>query len=383
MKTKILTIIAAIMMVSILMSACNPSQQLPTTAPGEEIAGTILLSVNPEIEIEYDRNGLVVELEGNNADGKAIVAQYPDHKGKSCVQVVSDLVNKIYASGTFELELDGSPKNIVVKLEKGSSYPNEEFLQQVAEGVRTAVSSQGSQSSTMVVDNKDLNETGLIGLEKAKELVLAQLGLTEADFTQKEYDLDDGVYELEFTNGGVEYEYDVDGRTGKILKAETDRAETDRVETDRIDTPQPAPPTGIITAEQAKEIALQKLGVTEAQISRLKIEKDDGKYEIEFYIGTTEYDFEISVQGNILKEESETADGKKTVSSPAAAITAEQAKEIALQKLGFTEAQVRDMEVELDDGRFEVSFQNGFIEYDFIIDPATGAILHMAQERDD
>ncbi len=370
MKTKILTILAAIMMVSIMITACSTAAPIPEA---KEAVGTILLSVNPEIEIEYNKDGLVVELEGNNADGKAIVSQYPDYKGKACTQVVKDLVEMIYTSGTFELELDGSPKNIVVKLEKGSAYPNEEFLQQVADTVRSTVAAQGSQGHTMVVENKDLNETGLIGLEKAKELVLAQLGLTEADFTQKEYDLDDGVYELEFTAGGVEYEYDVDARTGKILKAEADREEA---------TP-PTPSMGTITAEQATQIALDKLGIAQDQIKGLKVEKDGGKYELEFYVGTTEYDFEISLEGKILKEESETADGKETVSSPTAAITAQQAKDIALNALGVTQAQVFDLEADLDNGHFEVTFQMGRTEYEYIIDAATGAILHTEKEIDD
>jgi uncharacterized membrane protein YkoI len=62
----------------------------------------------------------------------------------------------------------------------------------------------------MVVGAEDLDLQGRIGAEKAREIVLTQLGLTQADFTDGEYELDDGVYELEFTADGVEYEYEVD-----------------------------------------------------------------------------------------------------------------------------------------------------------------------------
>ena len=63
---------------------------------------------------------------------------------------------------------------------------------------------------------------GRIGQNKAKELVLAQLGLKSASFRDHEYELDDGVYEFEFENDGIEYEYEVDACTGTVLKADID-----------------------------------------------------------------------------------------------------------------------------------------------------------------
>jgi len=74
----------------------------------------------------------------------------------------------------------------------------------------------------MTVSEGDLEDAGHIGQNKAKELVLAQLGLESASFRDHEYELDDGVYEFEFTAGGVEYEYEVDARTGKVLEADID-----------------------------------------------------------------------------------------------------------------------------------------------------------------
>ena len=49
------------------------------------------------------------------------------------------------------------------------------------------------------------------------------MGLTEAEVRDAEYDLDDGVYELEFKANGMEYEYAVNAVTGEIVKAEKSR----------------------------------------------------------------------------------------------------------------------------------------------------------------
>ena len=60
-----------------------------------------------------------------------------------------------------------------------------------------------------------------------------------------------------------------------------------------------------ITAEQAEQVALTHAGVTadEANFRRTELDFDDGvyKYEIDFYVGITEYEYEIDAKtGNII-----------------------------------------------------------------------------------
>ena len=68
--------------------------------------------------------------------------------------------------------------------------------------------------------------------------------------------------------------------------------------------------TNIITMEEAKEIALTHAGLTEADVTFIKTELgiDDGRqeYEIEFYSGNREYDYEIDAStGKILSYDSD------------------------------------------------------------------------------
>lgn len=132
--------------------------------------GTVLLSVNPEIEVEYDKNGLVLEIEGLNEDGKTVVKDVKDYQGKDCRTVVSELVRDIYADGYFEGTVDGHVKNIVLKLEEGSVYVSDEFLQDVVDGIREAVQECGIGAKAMTVSEGDLDDAGHIGQNKAKEL---------------------------------------------------------------------------------------------------------------------------------------------------------------------------------------------------------------------
>ncbi|MBS6196667.1 MAG: PepSY domain-containing protein [Clostridiales bacterium] len=212
---------------ALLLTGCGAnSSETSTAAPAADttadttVAGTVLLSVNPEIEVDYNQKGMVVEIEGLNEDGKKIIGGYSDYKGSECDAVINELVKKIYESGYFDQTVGGNTKNIVIKLEEGSSYPDEAFLEEIAQGVQNTVKEWALTTSPMTIDHEDYDENGYIGLDKAKELVLAQLGIQEASFTEKDYELDDGVYELEFTANGTEYEFEVDAVSGKVLEAD-------------------------------------------------------------------------------------------------------------------------------------------------------------------
>lgn len=68
---------------------------------------------------------------------------------------------------------------------------------------------------------------GEISVEKAKAIALADAGLTASQvrFRKAEREREDGVvlYEIEFENGGGEYEYNIHAGTGVILKRDIDR----------------------------------------------------------------------------------------------------------------------------------------------------------------
>ena len=94
---------------AVLLTGCGAEQAASGTSLAE--TGLLTLSVNPEIAITYNKEGLVTDLDGRNADGDQIVAGYPDYIGKDCKTVLADLVREIHENGYFVEDIDGNEKN--------------------------------------------------------------------------------------------------------------------------------------------------------------------------------------------------------------------------------------------------------------------------------
>ena len=243
MKKK-MTMLALTLTAALVLTACGnqpasaaqTSAAAPTVAPTETpaaaqtaAAGTVLLSVNPEIEMDYDDDGRVLALRACNADGQAVLNGYDGYTGRPCPEVAGELVGRINAGGYFDETIGGQEKNIVLKLEQGSAQPDAAFLTEMEQAIRTTVERDGIGSRTVALDADDWDDThaaeGYINAEAAQQLLAAQLGRSDLQFVERDYDLDDGDYEIAFVLDGVEYEYEVDARSGKVLEMEADTAD--------------------------------------------------------------------------------------------------------------------------------------------------------------
>ena len=274
-----------------------------------------------------------------------------------------------------------------------------------------------SQNNTQSGSNAQSN-SNYIGEDKAKEAALSHAGVSasKATFTKAKLDRDDGVvrYDIEFYSGDTEYDYEIDAQTGKILEYQSER---------RDDYNAPATSTGntssgstqtsnngsssqtngssnYIGEAKAKEAALSHAGVSssKATFTKAKLDKDDGVtvYDVEFYSGDTEYDYEIDAKtGKVLKHQSERRDDDDRDDRPASSpdngqssyIGESKAQSIALSHAGVSASQATRMQVSLDrdDGVavYEVEFKSGGKEYNYEINASTGKIIDWEAETDD
>ena len=151
---------------------------------------------------------------------------------------------------------------------------------------------------------------------------------------------------------------------------------------------QPSTPTGMLTAEQAKQKALAHAGLQSSQVSfvRAHLDWENGRrvYDVEFYTKDyREYDYEIDAYtGKVLSFDYDaehyrpgTGNGNQNSGSY---ISQAEAKRIALAQVpGATENNVRKVKLDWDDGRaeYEVKIVVGMLEYEFEINAVNGAIL--------
>ena len=255
-----------------------------------------------------------------------------------------------------------------------------------------------------------------VGEDTARLAALDHAQVSESDLTRYEITRDEAggipVYEVSFTAGGVDYDYEISAADGGIVKFSREADES-------------APPSARDTLTQADgdigearawEIAYGHAGVAaeEADPSPVKRDYDEGilVYELEFFSGGYEYDYEISAaDGGVVKFEKEpgvrttpihtsAGDSGAASAAPAAGTSAQmpaasagnggigeaRAREIALAHAGVTADSVTGYKWELDYDKgvqvYELEFFSGGYEYDYEIRAADGAVVKFKKEAE-
>lgn len=236
----------------------------------------------------------------------------------------------------------------------------------------------------------------LIGMGKGADIALSDAGLKENqvnDLTAK-YRTENGLsfYTVTFTSGSYTYEYRLNAVDGSILQADRNAVmqETETGTTTESQTTT----TKKITKAKAKSIALKHAGVSasKATFVKAKLDYEDGRrvYEIEFYSGNTEYDYEIlASNGKIISYDKDIENYKipRKNTSSSTYIGKAKAKSIALKDAGVSASSATFTKTKLDyeDGIrvYEIEFYTNSAEYEYEINAKTGKIRDMDVEHFD
>lgn len=144
-------------------------------------------------------------------------------------------------------------------------------------------------------------KTTFISKKEIKELIANNMGvsISEIYFEQLELEYDKEYYEVELYYNNQDYEYKIDAKNGMVIYTNFQKpnANNSNSSTATESTEKLAPSS--ITLEEAVTIALNhaSLEISEVQFQKQNQEYDDGiqVYEIEFYSGEYEYEYDIRI----------------------------------------------------------------------------------------
>ena len=253
-----------------------------------------------------------------------------DYSGKGKVQV--EFTEKVkYKKAKVTLKDNKGKKYKATAVKKGKdeiSFKIKKFKKNRTykfriKGVKNVGTSKfRTVKGTVKVPKKSVNKSSRISAAKAKSIALAHAGFSEKQvkYLKAEFDYDDGfaVYEVEFYADGMEYDYEISARTGKIIDA--DREYDDEYDyDDDVDgtkgnnydgSSKGKSSANYIGSKKAIAIALSDAGLSKnnVHITKAELDNDDGTmvYEIEFVSKGMEYEYDIdAVSGDILKKEAE------------------------------------------------------------------------------
>ncbi|MBO1871302.1 PepSY domain-containing protein [Lachnoanaerobaculum sp. Marseille-Q4761] len=375
------------------------------------------IDVNPGVEIVTNKKNKVLNVQSTNKDGDSVIdgMNLKNTELKVAVNaLIGSMVQKGYIANNntgilVTVRNDNSEKANKVKEEvlydiNFVLYTNDvqanvmnQTFKNTADANKFARENNISIGKAVFVLNLAAKDSSLDAKELAKMKVtdianlVAKKGIDIRDIV--DYDDDDSIWEN--IADAIE---DIDEDAGISMNKETRPGDKKQ-----------------IGVEAAKQIAFAHAKVALKDVTFIKAELDteDGRavYEVEFYSGNVEYDYDIdALSGEIISNDFDIEDysipaqsaaapqqtevSQQTAAAPAPTAPAantpsgdigiERAKQIALSHAGLSQGSVSFVKAELDheDGVkvYDIEFYSGNVEYDYGINAATGAIISVDRD---
>lgn len=402
------------------------------------------IDVNPGVEIVTNKKNKVLEVQSTNQDGAAVIDGM-NLKNTELKVAVNALIGSMVQKGYIQNDNTG----ILVTVRNDNEDKANKVKAEVLNDINTALSTNSVQATVInqtvktTVDAKKFAAENNISIGKAvfvlnlaakdtsldaKELakmkvseiatLVVQKGIDIRDIV--DYDSDDSIWEN--IADAIE-DIDEDAREKEIATSAAVENSTAAAT-----TPQPAPTqpaatvapattaaqsnntVGDIGIEKANEIAISHAGLSSGSVSfvKAKIDTEDGVkvYDIEFYSGNVEYDYEINaatgaivsfdqdIENYEIPTQPQSSAPTQAATQPQTAaptqaassvISVDKAKQIALSHAGVSGASFKKVKLDKDDGVrvYEIEFKVGNVEYEYDIDASSGAIISSSSEIDD
>ena len=375
------------------------------------------IDVNPGVEIITNKNNKVIDILSTNNDGKAVIDGM-NLKNSELKVAVNALIGSMVQKGYIENDNTG----ILVTVRNNNQDRADKVKAEVLDDINFALYKNDVQAAVMNQTLKNTNNADKFARENnvsiGKSVFVLNLASKDSTMDARELakmrvsDIADLVVKKGIDiRDIVDYDYD-DSIWENIADAIEDIDENAN-KASAINTVALSSTKKQIGVEGAKQIALAhaKVALKDVTFIKAEIDYEDGikVYDIDFYSGNVEYDYEINAAtGSILSVDWDIEDysipapepAPTEVPAPAPAptaapaptqpaapstISAERAKQIALSHAGVGGANFIKVELDTDDGVqvYEIEFKVGNVEYEYDINAISGEIISSKSEVDD
>ena len=377
-KRSIWPIIAAAA-AAVLLLAAIPLVIKNFSNPAPAIAASVMIDVNPGVELKVGSDNRVLEAIPRNSDG-ALLLEDMDLKGSEIKVAVNAILGSLVRRG---------------------------YLNKLANSILISVESADGTGDELL----SLLRADIFDVMKGSDIGCSVLGQTIVEdeslsVLAEEYGITVGKAQLINRLIGAKPVYEFSSLAALSINELSLLSSKDEV--GGVIAEGSASELAYIGEAAALEAALAHAGVSEAEAERVSIELDCEHglmvYEVEFIASGFEYDYDINaVTGEVVECECEPVETDPTAApvtptdkptprptaTPAPSqssdfIGRKEAKRIAFAHAGVSESEVYDLETELDrdhgGAKYEIEFKCKGFEYDYEIDAVTGAILESEKE---
>ncbi|MCD8130290.1 MAG: PepSY domain-containing protein [Lachnospiraceae bacterium] len=306
----------------------NDSTQSDTTASTEAITADAAKEVAladavtfTKMELDYDNGMIVYDIEFY-AENVEYECEVNANTGAIYSKSKETYVTSGSAGSTAEAGLDTSAETSTAAADAGGTTTASDTTATTSNTTASAetASTAGTTANTTdntttsggTTSNSGTTSTGSTGtttnstditLDTAKSIALTDAGVSSSDatFTKEKQDYENGVrvYDIEFYTSSGEYEYEIRVSDGTIVSKSVEQYTTSGSGSSTASD-------SYISVDEAKEIALNKAGLSSSDVTfkKAKLDRDDGimVYEIEFYYGRTEYEVKVNATTGVIVE---------------------------------------------------------------------------------
>ena len=356
---------------------------------GNRYETLVTMDVNPGVQLKLDNRDRVVEAVAVNADAEVLLKDMDLTKADAKLAV-----NALLGGLVKEGYLTSENNTVLLSVENDDSqkrFQLEKQLSQEIQGTLKDLSIEGAiLSQDLDIDDDIEKLITKYDISYGKATLIENI-LDEKD-EKKTYTVEDLV-KLDAQDLVLIYQQEEAKDDQKDAKSEL----TGSVNTSKY-----------ISKDDALAIVLKDAGLSKSQVKELEIDYDSERgvltYEIEFEYGNHEYDYEVNAVSGAIEKDVDIDDDKKKATSTSSTqttkkstsktttkqntsttkkYTRDSALSLALKDAGLSKSKVKDLEIELDDGKvYEISFDYGQKEYSYDVHVNKGIINKEVERRD-